>query len=133
MSRATHTSIVRWLSQGHTSLREDLLARWVKFFQSLLASSSPEVSTIARIAARDRRTTTGSNNQLIVDLTGLDPRTATPRQVREELRVREPVRTEEEWERNHSVLELLDRRGTLHYLGVVDPGLNVLLDFICTK
>ena len=70
---------------------------------------------------------------LISDLTGLDPRTATPRQVKEELRAREPVITETELERNLTVLELLDRRGTLYYLGEVDPGLNVLLDFICTK
>ena len=70
---------------------------------------------------------------MITDLTGLDPWTATPRQVREELRAGEPVTTAAEKERNLTVLELLDRRGTLHYMGEVDPGLNVLLDFICTK
>ena len=41
LSRATHTT-VRWLSSPHTSLREDLLARWVKYFQSCLRSTSPE-------------------------------------------------------------------------------------------
>ena len=32
LSRATHTASVRWLASSHTSLREDLLARWTKFY-----------------------------------------------------------------------------------------------------
>ena len=51
------------LASPHTSLWEELLARWVKFFQSLLSSSSPVVATIARVATRELRTTSGGNNQ----------------------------------------------------------------------
>ena len=47
---------------------EDLLARWVKFFQSLLSSSSPGVATIARVATREQRTTSGGNNYPITNL-----------------------------------------------------------------
>ena len=36
LDRATHTYIVGWLSSPPSSLREDLLARWVKYHQSCL-------------------------------------------------------------------------------------------------
>ena len=49
--RATHMATVRWLSTPHTSLKEDLLARCVKYYQSWLTSDLPEVSTIAMVVA----------------------------------------------------------------------------------
>ena len=51
---------------------EDLLARWVKYFQSCLSSPSPEVCRVARIAAGNLRTTDGANNRIITHL-GLYP------------------------------------------------------------
>ena len=86
--RATHRVYARWLSGPHPSFREDLLARWVKFYQSLYTSPSPELAVIARVAARDLRSTAGANNRLILDTTGLDAATATSQQVRCELRAR---------------------------------------------
>ena len=132
VSRATHTATVRWLSLPHTSLKEDLLARWVKFYQSLLASGSLEVATIARIAAGDVRSTTGANNRMIVEL-GLDPRTASPAEVRERLRAAEPVETEEQMARLGLLMELLERRGNEHFEGEEkDEELTALIDFLCT-
>ena len=132
VSRATHTATVRWLSSPHSSLREDLLARWVKYYQSLLSSDSPEVATIARIAAADLRTTTGANNRLIVDL-GLSPSTATPAEVREKLREAEPTETEEQMVRLGLLMELLERRGMDYYKGEEDRELNELIDFLCAN
>ena len=132
LSRATHTATVRWLSLPHSSLKEDLLARWVKYYQSLLNSDSPEVSTIARIAAGDARTTTGANNKLIVEL-GLNPRTATPAEVRERLRAAEPVETEQQMARLGLLMELLEQRGVEYYEGEeMDEELQALIDFLCT-
>ena len=68
-----------------SSFQEDLLSRWVKFYQSCLTGPSPEVAVIARVAARDIRSSTGSNNRLILNTTGLDARTATSLQVRQKL------------------------------------------------
>ena len=87
-----------------------------------MTSPSPEVSIIARIAAADIQTTTGANNRLIVELTGLDPRTAKPHQVREKLRANETVPTEVQMEKVWLLLELLD-----------EPGLTVLLNYICVQ
>ena len=131
VSRATHTATVRWLSLPHTSLKEDLLARWVKFYQSLLASGSLEVATIARIAAGDVRSTTGANNRMIVEL-GLDPRTASPAEVRERLRAAKPVETEQQMARLGLLMELLERRGMEYYEGEKeDEELTALIDFLC--
>ena len=133
VSRATHTATVRWLSTPHTSLKEDLLARWVKYYQSLLNSESLEVSTIARVAAADLRTTTGANNRLIVNQ-GLSPSTATSAEVREKLREAEPVETEEQMARIGLLMELLERRGIEYYSGEVeDKELTELIDFLCTN
>ena len=132
VSRATHTATVRWLSTPHTSLKEDLLARWVKYYQSLLNSDSPEVSTIARVAAADLRTTTGANNRLIVDL-GLSPSTATSAEVREKLREAEPAETEEQMARLGLLMELLERRGIQFYRGEEDNELNELITFLCVN
>ena len=83
------------MSSPHTSLREDLLARWVKYFQSCLTSASLEVSTIARIDAADLRTTTGANNQILCDL-GVNPSSATPlAEVRLKVRESQPEEREE--------------------------------------
>ena len=88
LSRATPRAPVRWLASPHTSLWEELLARWVKFFQSLLSSSLPGVATIARVAARELRTTSGGNNYLITNLS-LTVSTATA-EVWENMRKNKP-------------------------------------------
>ena len=136
LDRATHTYIVRWLSSPHSSLREDLLARWVKYHQSCLSSPSPEVSIVARIAAGDLRTTTGANNRLITEL-GLDPRTASPAEVRLKYRESQPKETEEQMAKLGlllELLELLERRGEVYSRGEEqDREVNDLITFLCTK
>ena len=132
LDRATYTARVRWLASPHSSLREDLLSRWVKYFQSCVSSRSPEVCTIARIAAGDLRITTGSNNRLISDL-GLDPFTTTTAEVREKIQESKPQETEEQMARLGLLLELLQRRGEDFYKGEEKDGeINELIDFLCT-
>ena len=128
VSRATHTSTVRWLSSPQTSLREDLLAPWVKYFQSCLRSASIEVSTIARISAGDLRTTTRANKKLISDL-GLDPSSATPAEVR--LKVRESQPEESEVQKAKLGL-LLVLRGEVYSQGG-EQIINQIINFLCTN
>ena len=87
--RATHCVYARWLSGQHSSFRENLLSRWVKFYQSCLTSPSPVVAVIARVALDDVRSTTVANLRLILNATGLDARTATSMEVRRQLQERE--------------------------------------------
>jgi hypothetical protein len=96
-------------------LKEDLLSRWVKFYQSLLSGPSPEVAVIASVAAADVRSTTGANNKLILDTTGLDPKVATSLQVRDELRRRERVMTEQEQAVAWELGQLLEDRARMEY------------------
>ena len=82
LPRATHSVYARWLSSGHSSIREDLLSRWPKFFRSLLTGPSPEAATLARVAEADRRSATAANNAPIRSATGLSAWTATAVEVR---------------------------------------------------
>ena len=111
--RATHSIYARWLSGQHSSFREDLLSRWVKFYQSCLTGPSPEVAVIARVAAADIRSTTGANNRLIVNATGLDARTATSLQVRRVLQEREEKMSEEQQAVALDITHLLEERNRL--------------------
>ena len=111
--RATHRVYARWLSGQHSSFREDLLSRWVKFYQSCLTGPSPEVAVIARVAAMDIRSTTGSNNRLILNATGLNARTATSLQVRQELQEREDKTSEEEQAVALELTNLLEERSRM--------------------
>ena len=61
------------LAPGVASLRVSLLMRYHKFFRSLLTSPSPEVQVAALLAARDLRSSAGSNLALLQEETGLDP------------------------------------------------------------
>ena len=51
-------------------MREDLLARWPKFFQSLITGPSPEAAVVARLAAVEARSTTVADNSVILQITG---------------------------------------------------------------
>ena len=114
LHRATHRVYARWLGSGHTTIREDLLSRWPKFFRSLLNGPSPEAAMIARVAAADRRTTTAANNALILSATSLSAWTATADQVRKELRSREPAMTDNEMTTSEMLLEALQQRASLY-------------------
>ena len=111
--RATHRVHARWLSGQHSSFREDLLLRWVKFYQSCLTGPSPEVAVIARVAADDVRSTTGANNRMIMNATGLDARTATSMEVRRQLQEREHKMSEEEQAVSVELNYLLEERSRM--------------------
>ena len=111
--RATHCIYARWLSGKHCSFREDLLSRWVKFYQSCRTGLSPEVAVIGRVAAADVRSNTGANNRLILNTTGLSARTATSQQVRQVLQDREDKMNEEQQAVALDITHLLGERDRL--------------------
>ena len=72
--RTTHSYFVQdVLTTGVQSLEQRILRNTVGFFQSLIGCPCPEVAVLARIAARDIRSTLGKNIQKIRELTQLDP------------------------------------------------------------
>ena len=114
LHRATHRVYARWLGRGHTTIQEDLLSRWPKFFRSLLNGPSPEAAVLARVAAADRRKATAANNALILSATGLSAWTATADQVRAALRSREAAMTDDEQTTAEMLLEALQQRASLY-------------------
>ena len=76
--RSTHSYFVQEvLTTGVQSLEQRILRNTAGFFQSLIDCPSPEVAVLARISARDIRSSLGKNLQRIRELTQLDPWSAT--------------------------------------------------------
>ena len=65
------------MSGGLVTVRRDVLARFAGFYRSLLSSPCREVSILARVVARDVRTTTARNLAMLEresgGLTWMDP------------------------------------------------------------
>ena len=109
LPRNTHTVYTRWLSGGHTSLRDDLLARWPKFFRSLLTGPSPEAAVVARMAAADARSTTAANNRLVEECCGRPAVRASAMEVRAALAAQRQMTEEETAAATQLTWELQDR------------------------
>ena len=76
--RTTHSYFVQEvLTTGVQSLEQRIFRNTAGFFQSLIDCPSPEVAVLARISARDIRSSLGKNLQRICELTQLDPWSAT--------------------------------------------------------
>ena len=76
--RTTHSYFVQdVLTTGVQSLEQRILRNTVGFFQSLIGCPCTEVAVLARISARDIRSSLGKNLQKICELTQLDPWSVT--------------------------------------------------------
>ena len=130
--RSTHTYFVdRLLSSGISHVRDDILARYVTFIQSLRKSPSPEVSVLVHLVGRDIRTTTGNNLHLVRDLTGLDPWCCTSKQVKKVLGGRLSVVPEQDMWRLPYLGKLLEQRGELHHQMMDTAELTELIESLC--
>ena len=114
LPRNTHTVFTRWLSAGHTSLQDDLMARWPKFFRSLLTGPSPEAAVVARMAAADVRSTTAANNRLVEECCGRPALMATTAEVRAALAAAREMTEEEKAVAIQLTWELQDRDQARH-------------------
>ena len=124
------------MAPGIPSLRVNLLLRFRKFFRSLLTSPSPEVQVAALLAARDIRSSVGSNLALLGEQTGLDPWTCPTGQLRAALLRAEEVSVpaEDAW-RVPYTWRLLEERLRHFYSGNIQEEQRVqcLLDSLVTN
>jgi hypothetical protein len=124
------------LAPGATSLRVSLLTRYRTFFRSLLDSPSPEVQVAALLAARDLRSSVGSNLALLREESGLDPWTVAPGRLKAALlRAEEtPVPAADAW-RVPYMWRLLEERLQHYYCGNKEEEKRVqgLLDSLVTN
>ena len=130
--RGCRSYLVQQVLAPHvTSLRVQTLCKFRGFFRSLLASPSNEVAVVARLAARDLRSSVGANLALIRRETGLDPWAVGPGNLRAALLAADRVEVPEgdEW-RVPYLWRLLAERLQAHYAAdtVTEKGLQVLID-----
>ena len=106
------------LSCGFTSARTDMLARFVNFFKGLRSSASHEVRILSRLLARDVRSVTGKNLNLIKELTKLNPWNTPIAHIKVALYNEEAVEVPElnAW-RLPYLVTLLKNRGEAYYRG----------------
>ena len=135
--RGTHSYFLDYLSGGLISARRDILGRYVGFYQSLLSSPSKEVIILARVVAKDIRSTTARNLRLVEEETGGLSWSTSTRRIKERLMEREPVVPRGELWRIKYLGKLLEKRDTLIYQGLEESDqvelLQSLIDSLCTN
>ena len=85
VTRATHTYLLDYLSGGLISVKADIMGRYAGFYGSLLSSPCKEVNILARVVAKDIRSTTAKNLRILEKETGGLTWTAPARRITKEL------------------------------------------------
>ena len=132
--RQTHTYLVdHLLCSGQSSVRSDILSRYVKFVRGLKLSPSREVAVMFGVVAGDVNTTTGQNMNILRLETGLDPLTSSLVKLKAELgRKLVAVPDEDIW-RVKYLGKLLEARGEANYEREDTEQLTVLIDSLCSS
>ena len=132
--RQTHTYLVdHLLCSGLSSVRSDILSRYVKFVRGLKLSPSREVAVMFGVVAGDVNTTTGQNMNILRLETGLDPLTSSLVKLKAELgRKLVAVPDEDIW-RVKYLGKLLEARGEANYEREDTEQLTVLIDSLCSS
>ena len=131
--RATHSYFLDYLSGGLVTVRRDVIARYAGFYKSLLTSPCREVNILARMVAKDIRTTTARNLSLLEKESGGLTWSTSAHKIREELASREPdVPRAYAW-RIPYLGRLLEERDTLAYLGEEVERVQELVDSLCVN
>ena len=130
--RQTHTYLVdHLLCSGLSSVRSDILSRYVKFARGLKLSPSMEVSVMFGVVAGDVSTTTGQNLNTIRLETGLDPLACSLVKMKQELGGRLVAVPDGDVWRVKYLGKLLEARGEANYEGEDTQQLTVLIDSLC--
>ena len=129
--RSTFTYIVEnVLASNFDSLRNQAYARYVTFFQNLFSSSSKEVRHLVRIVARDVRSVTSRNVNLIKAVSGLSPWDYTKWRIKNVLpKAASP--DNDEW-RTGLLLKLLVLRQEQEVTQVDTGQLDSMIDSLCS-
>ena len=132
--RSTHRYLVNnLLAAGFTSTRIKIVSRYIKFFHSLLKSSSKEVQTLASISAQDKSSNTGGNLARIAEETGLNPWIADPSQVKQSLKKNEDPLPERDKCRVPYLSKLIHQRYEMEISGVDTKIICQQIDSLCSS
>ena len=134
LPRAMHSYFLGPLS-GLITVKWDVLSRYAGFYRGLLSSPSREVGIMARLVAKDLRTTTASNMKMLERETGL-PWWSPARDMKKELfKQAEVIPDIDKW-RLPYLVKLLEKRDILVYNGEGEESeelvrVKELLDSLC--
>ena len=129
---ATHTLFVEHLlGEEFTSLRVNVLSRYVKFFQSLVCHSSREVALVANLVGRDIESTTGRNLRCISTDTGLNPWRATSSHIKNAYKSQVVLDQRDSW-KIHLLKTYLEKRQLLKEQLKPTDEIEDLVDSLCT-
>ena len=134
--RATRSYLAKHvLCGGLTSVRVDLLSKFVGFFHGLRSSPCPEVSFMACLVGRDIRTTTARNLRLVSRESGLNPWVESSSTIKKVLSKQEDnldIPAGDEWRLPYLSL-LLEQRQAAHFYAMEDEEqrLSGLVDSHC--
>ena len=132
--RSTHRYFVNnMLASEFVPIRTKLLSRYVKFFKSLLKSSSVEIRLLANIAAQDRSSTTGKNLAKIANETDLNPWTATPAMIRQALHQKDAAVPRTDFWRLPYLEKLLKTRYEMELSLQDTKPINKIINALCSS
>ena len=120
------------LSSGLSSVRCDILARYVKFVRGLKLSPSREVAVMFGVVAGDVNTTTGQNMNIIRLETGLDPLTGSLVKMKADICSKLVAVPDEDIWRVKYLCKLLEARGEASYEREDTDQLTALIDSLCS-
>ena len=137
VTRATHNYFLDYLSGGLVTVKRDVVGRYAGFYRSLLTSPCREVNILARVVAKDIRSTTARNLRMLESETGGLTWAASAKKIREELDSRKPAIPAEDIWRVPYLGKLLEERDGLVYQGEEDSKqverLQSLIDSLCSN
>ena len=132
VTRSTFTYIVEnLLAKNFQTLRNQIYSRYSRFFQSLLNSSSKEVSFLANVVSRDCQSVTARNIKLVDKAAGLSPWDYSTTRIKAGLE-KLPVPENNDW-RFPLLLKMLEyRRSEENKLHNTD-NLTQMIDSLCAS
>ena len=132
VTRSTFTYIVEnLLAKNFQTLRNQIYSRYSRFFQSLLNSSSKEVSFLANIVSRDCQSVTARNIKLVDKAAGRSPWDYSTVRIKAGLE-KLPVPENNDW-RFPLLLKMLEyRRSEENQLHNTD-NLTQMIDSLCAS
>ena len=117
LPRDTHSYFLKSLAGGLVTAKNDIIARFTGFYKGLLSSPSREVNIMARLVAKDVRTTTSKNFMLMERETGGLGLGSPAHAVRKELLKRDTAAPDMDLWRIPYLSKLLEQRDLLVYNG----------------
>ena len=130
--RSTHTYIVEdVLAKDFFTVKQQLVGRFVDFFQKLLKSPSSEIRVVANMAGRCAQSTTGGNLHKIQLETGLDPWQVSGWKFKESIG-RSRV-TRQDAFRVQYLRKLLDARTEIRSRAEDSQEVDVLINSLCSS